>query len=122
MSVILLLDIGIFSSNMQEAIRTSLVSNINRAVVGNCPPITHLIHMLSSLKFGGKNPVTWLLSRAIDSVDYVTHRFLPKAGVNEVILPVWGGRGYVELSQAWVACHFSRDFTTYLFIPIHKSV
>jgi hypothetical protein len=26
-------------------------------------PITHPIHLLSSLKYGGKNPVTWLQSR-----------------------------------------------------------
>jgi hypothetical protein len=50
MSVIFLLDIGIFSSNM------------NRTAHGNSPQ-SHPIHLISSLKFGGKNPVTWLQSR-----------------------------------------------------------
>jgi hypothetical protein len=75
--------------------------------------------MLSALNFGGKNPATWLQSRAKDMVGYVTDRVATKAGLNEVIhmsVSLFGvGRGYVEVSQAWVVCLFSQDFASYLF-------
>jgi hypothetical protein len=51
------------------------------------PPMAHHIHLLSSLKFGGKNPVTWLQSRN----GAVWRQLLP-AGMNEVMLPDGGGK------------------------------
>jgi hypothetical protein len=58
MSVILLLDIGLFFSNM------------NRAALGSSPR-SHPIRLLSSLKFGGKNPVTWLQSCNVGICDQI---------------------------------------------------